>query len=152
GVVGATRLLHVLELRPGHAVERPAFRTMLAGRRGRAVERTLALAAIEARHVAAREHGPHHATAREVDAARAVALVGRQVDFGERRLARVRSGHQADDVARLIDPREADVHRLAPDRIVDRAWLNAIERRHHPLVLGRVERLVGLDILVAFAV
>ena len=100
----------------------------------------------------AREHGPHHAVGRKIDAARAVALIGRQVDFCERGLRRVRARHQTDDVARLVHPRETDVHRLAPDRIVDRARLDAIERRHHPLVLGGVERLVGLDVLVAFAV
>src|SRR5260221_14708987 len=47
-------------------VEGPALRTQLAGPRFRAVDRLGALLAIEARHVAAREHRPHHADGRTI--------------------------------------------------------------------------------------
>src|ERR1700722_15432238 len=57
-----------------------------------------------------------------------------------------------DDVAGLLNAREADIHRLAPHGVVYRAWLDAVERRHHPLVLGGIEGLVGLHKSVAFAV
>src|SRR5581483_939553 len=51
-----------LEPRTGILLERPAFRTMVAGRL-RAVQRALALAAVEAFQMPARERQPHHAVA-----------------------------------------------------------------------------------------
>src|SRR5581483_13608 len=153
GVIGgAVGIAHALELRAGEAIERPALGALLAGRRGRAVERALALAAIEAGELAARQRGPDHALAVDVDAARTIGALRRLVDLGQRGLRRVRARQQPDDVARLVEAREADIHRLAPDRIVDRARLHAVERRQHALVLGRIDRLVGLDPGVALAV
>src|SRR5262249_37561361 len=58
GVVGTALRVHALELRPGHPIDGPSFRTDLAVRGLRAVQRTLALAAVEAREVTARERGP----------------------------------------------------------------------------------------------
>ncbi len=37
-------------------------------------------------------------------------------------------------------------------RIVDRARLHAIERRHDALVFFRIERLIGFDIFVTFSI
>jgi hypothetical protein len=112
----------------------------------------LALRAVEARHVAAREHRPHHTVGGEVEPARSVALVGRQEQLRERGLTRVRSRNEVDDVAGLIEPGESDVHRLAPDGVVDGARLNPVEGSHNALVLGGVEWLIGLHIGVALAV
>src|SRR3954467_9087649 len=56
------------ELRAGQRIKRPTFRAVLAGR-GRSVERALALAAVEAAHVAARKRRPDDALAVDVDAA-----------------------------------------------------------------------------------
>src|SRR6266536_119887 len=68
----AARLLHVGELRARERVERPALGTVLA-RRVRPVQRALALATIEAPHVAAGQRRPHDAVAIDVHAARAIA-------------------------------------------------------------------------------
>src|SRR5438270_868949 len=46
-MVRAALLVHALELRPGHAIERPAFGTELAARRLGPADLSLALAAIE---------------------------------------------------------------------------------------------------------
>src|SRR3989475_1400860 len=127
GVVGAAGGVQALELRPGHAVERPALGAELAARRLGAVERALALAPVEARDVPARERRPHHAVGAHVDAARTVGAFRRNIDLGQRRLGRTGSGHDAHQVARLVHAREADAHRLAPDRIVDRARRHAVE-------------------------
>src|SRR3981189_2891993 len=61
-----------VEARPRILVERPALRAMIAGRLW-SVERTLALAPVEAADVAARERNPHHALAVDIAAARAEA-------------------------------------------------------------------------------
>src|SRR5205807_2195636 len=53
-----------LELRPRKRIERPAFRTMPSSSLW-TVERTLALAAVEACQVPARERHPHHTPAGE---------------------------------------------------------------------------------------
>ena len=55
--IGAARFLHVLEVRTGRGIQRPAFRTMLTGS-SRAVERTFAFAAVEARQVPASQRNP----------------------------------------------------------------------------------------------
>src|SRR5581483_12194861 len=50
------------------------------------------------------------------------------------------------------DAREAAIHRLAPDRIVDRARHDAVERRGDALVFRGIDRVFGPDIRVALAV
>ena len=125
---------------------------MLACRCGRAVERSLAFAPIEAREVAARERRPHNTIQIEIDAARAVSLIGRYVHFGQSRLRRVWTRHEAQDIARLVHAREADIHRLAPDRIVNRTRLNTVKSGHHAFILRRIERLICFDVGIAFAV
>ena len=78
--------------------------------------------------------------------------IRRQVDFRQRGPSRIGSRRQPEDVAGLIQAREADVHRLPPNRAVDRARLHAVERGHHPLVLRGIEWLIGLDVRVPLAV
>src|SRR5580693_1499585 len=94
-------------------VERPAFRTMIAGC-VRAVERAFAFAAIEAAEMAAGERHPDHAFTVAIAAARA--KTGRRdiVDFGKRRLRRIGAGIEADDRAWIGADR-------APYRAVHRA-------------------------------
>src|SRR5262249_35431231 len=60
GVIARLRTVvaEAVESRPGILVEGPALRTMIA-RRVRSVERTLALAAVEAHQMAARGRPPH---------------------------------------------------------------------------------------------
>src|SRR5580704_6867318 len=142
-MVGAAGTLHAFELRTRHGVERPTFWTDLAGCRVRAVERTLALAAIEARHMTARERRPHHAVGREIDAARAegAGILRGQIEFSERGLRRIGTRHDANDVAGLLEAREPDVHRLAPDRIIDRARLHAVQSGEDALVLGGIDQI-----------
>src|SRR2546428_13788520 len=72
--IGAAVLHRSLVVRTREWIERPAFRTVLSRRGGRAVERALALAAIEAGEMSAREHRPDDAFAVDVQAARCVAL------------------------------------------------------------------------------
>src|SRR5206468_9260329 len=125
---------------------RPALGAQLAARRLGSVLRLLALPAIEARHVAARERRPHHAVGGHVDAARAPGALGRYEDLGERGLGGVGPGNDADDVAGLVYASEADAHRLAPDRIVHRTRHNAVERGSQPrIALIPLSTAVGVD-------
>src|SRR2546427_1028556 len=62
---GAPRVRHALKLGQRLRIERPPFRAVLSGRR-RPVQRPLALAAVEAREVAAPERGPVDALAIDV--------------------------------------------------------------------------------------
>ena len=101
--LGAARIGDAFQLRQRLGIERPAFGAVLAGRR-RPVQRPLALAAIEAGQVAARERRPDDAVAIDVHAARREARVRRiverrLVDFGERGLRRIRPGIEPDDGA-----------------------------------------------------
>src|SRR5258706_183679 len=80
-----------------YPLARPAFRTLLPGRL-RPIQRALAFTAIETRQMSARDHGPHHAVAIDVQAARPEALhcrlgvVPREfIDLRERRLRRMRA-------------------------------------------------------------
>src|SRR5215475_4719704 len=77
GVLGAALVGNALELRARELVERPALRTQLAGKRVRPIDRPRTLLAVEARHMAAREHRPYYAVGRKIDAARAVAFIRR---------------------------------------------------------------------------
>ena len=110
----------------------------------RTVERSLALAAIEAREVTARQRGPVDAVAIHVAAARREPGHRRLVDFGERRLGRIRSGVQPDDCAGKSE-------HAPPDRSVGRGR-NGVERVAVSFVLRWIERLIRFDIRVAFAV
>src|SRR3954462_12602516 len=117
---------------------------MLAGRFG-AVQRRLALRPIEAREMPARERGPEHAVAVDVAAARTVSRHRRLVELGERRARGVGPRIDAHHVARKSE-------RRAPYRAVLRINGDAIETGDHALVLGRIERLVPVDVIVAAAV
>src|SRR3984893_967163 len=115
-------------------------------RRTWAVERPLAFAAVEARHVAARQRHPDHAFAVDVHAARAVTGRGNLVDLRKRRGRGVGAGAHADDRAREGEHR-------APDRAVHRIDADAVERSNDALILRRIDRLVRLGIaFVALAV
>ena len=116
---------------------------MLPGRL-RPVERPFALAAIEARHVAAGERRPEHAVAIDVAAARRVAGHRRFVHFRERRLRRIGSGVQPHDGAGKSE-------HAAPDRSIGRGR-DRIEAAAVPPVLRRIQRLIRLDVPVALAV
>src|SRR5262249_55851654 len=132
-----------LEARTRIAIERPALGAVVAGR-VRAVERALALAAIEAHEAAVRGRAPDDAVLVDVAAADAVALLRHVVDFRQFRLRIVtqearRAAEHADGV---------------PDRAVGRM-------RHHSvgtgapgdaLVLGGIGRGVRLDELVELAI
>src|SRR4030095_13899801 len=142
--LGAAGIRHVRKLRTRERIERPALRTVLPRRLG-AVERPLALPAVEAREMSAGERRPHDAVAIDVHAARPVPRKGRLEDFRERGPRGVRTRIEADDVAGIAE-------HCAPDGAVVRVHTDAIEGRHDPLVLGGIDRLIGLDVLVALAV
>src|SRR5262249_7337342 len=129
----------------GNRIEGPALRAAIAIVGARAIERALALLAIEARDVAARERHPCHALSVNVEAAHAEAGRRTPVHFSQRRLARVRAELDADDPARMADVR-------SPDRAVGRTRRDSVEAEAEPLVLGRVLRLTRLDPGVALAV
>ena len=136
--LGAAAVGDAFHLRQRLRIERPALRAVLPGRR-RSVERHLALAAIEARHVTAGERRPVDAVAIDVAAARREpfdrrAVAQRQlVHLGERGFRRIRSRIQADDRARKPELR-------APHRSVGRRR-HRIEGSAVPLVLRRIDRL-----------
>ena len=118
---------------------------MLAVADGRPVE-DLALAAVEARHVAARQRHPHHVVGVDVHAARAVSRRREFVDFRKRRRGRLALGR--------IEPHDVagEAERGAPHRAVDRARRHPVERDVDPAVLVGIERLVRLGPLVTLAV
>src|SRR5262249_43616480 len=137
-------LADAFEAGPRILVERPALRAMIARRLG-SVERTFALAAVEAADVAARERHPDDAPAGGVAPARAEAREPGVVDFRKRGLRRVGAGIEPHDRTRARAQR-------APDRAVDRVRHHRVEHLRDALVLGRIDWLVRLDIVVALAV
>src|SRR5882724_3945390 len=142
--LGAARIRHVRKLWPRVRIERPALGTVLSRRLG-SVEGPLALAPVEAREMPAGKRRPHDAVPVDVHAARPVSWERRLENFRESSRRGIRARVEADDV-----PREAE-HR-APHGAVVRVHADSVEGRHDPLVLGRIDRLVGLDVLVALAV
>src|SRR5262245_31804728 len=84
--------------------------------------------------MSAGQRRPNDAVQVEIDSACAITDVRRDVHLSECGLRRIGTWYQPDDVSRLIDTRETNVHRLAPDRIVHRTRLNAIECCHHARV------------------
>src|SRR5438445_13271571 len=92
----------------------------------RTVERTFALAAIEARHVSARQRDPRDAVAVDVHAARREALhccfrvvIWRLVVLGERGLGRMRARVEPNDATRKSE-------RRSPDRTIG-CWRDGVE-------------------------
>ena len=134
-----------LEARTRVLVERPALRAMIAGGL-RPVERRLALAAIEAAHVAAAERHPHDA----------VACRCRRRARRSRASARCRSrpapcsGGLEPGASRTTAPGTPSDR--APHRSVHRARHHGVEPGVDALVLGRIDRLFGFDVRVALAV
>ena len=101
-MISAPRVGHAIELRSRESIERPAFRTELAGHRFRTVQRPLAHAAVEAREMPARKYGPDDAIEINVEPTRSVTLVRRHVDFRECSFRGVRPGNEPNDVPGLI--------------------------------------------------
>src|SRR5262249_49841410 len=132
------------EARTGVLMEAPTLGAMIAGRLG-PVERTLALAAVEAADVPAGARHPDHALAVDIAAARAEAAQRHRVDFRARGLGRIGAGIEAHDRPGIRPQR-------APDRAVDRVRHYRIEHLGDALILRRIHRLVRLDIVVALAV
>src|SRR5215813_9224725 len=128
---------------PGQRIERPALRPVPACS-SRAIEH-LAFAPVEGTHVAAGERHPDDAVAIDVHAARRVARHRRLVDFGQRRSRRVITEVDARNRSRKAEHR-------SPDRAVDRAYGDAVDAHRHALILRWIDRLLGIDIVVALAV
>src|SRR5262249_19109908 len=112
-------LADAFEAGPRILVQGPTLRAMIAGRLG-AVERTLALAAVEAADMAARERHPDYALAVDVAPARTESGQRHVVDFRERRFRRIGAGIKPHDRAGIRSQR-------APDRAVDWARHNRVE-------------------------
>src|SRR5690348_8626823 len=117
-----------------------------------AVERSFALAAVEAGHVAAGEHGPHHAVAIDIEAAwgKALYLGARRVPrdfvvFGESRVGGIRTRNHAYNRAGEAQNRSPNGAILGTDGY-------AVEADIEALVLGGIDRLVRFDVGVALAV
>ena len=139
-------LADALEARARVLVERPALRAVIAGGL-RPVERPLALAPVEAADVAAAQRRPHDALLVDVGAADAEVRLRHVVDLRERGRRRIRSRSEPHDRRGAAEHADG-----APDRAVDRARHHGVEAAGDALVLGRIDRLVGLDVVVALAV
>src|SRR5436189_6114468 len=111
----------------------------------RPVERAFALPAVEAAEVAARERSPEDAVAVDVAAARPITGKRRLVDLGKGGTRGIGPGIHAHDIAR-------EGARGAPDASVHWVHRDGIQTGDHSLVLGRIDRRVGLDPFVALAV
>src|SRR5439155_5756218 len=101
GVFGTSRIGHALELRSRVFVQRPAFRAVLAGCCSRPIERALAFAPVEAGEMSARKCCPNHAIEIQIDAARTVSFVWREIHFRQGGLRRIRTGYETQNVSRL---------------------------------------------------
>src|SRR5947209_3271989 len=106
----------------------------------------LALAAVEGGHVAAREWDPHDVLGVDIHSARTVARRRYLVHFRERGLGRIGLGR--------IEPNHVagEAERGAPNRAIDRARSNAVERHVDAAVLVGIEWLVRLGVFVTLAV
>src|SRR5205823_3933121 len=118
---------------------------------GRAVERALALAAVEARVLSAGEHRPNdalaihiHSTGREALFRRLGVVPRHFVILSERRLGRMRSRNEMNQRTRHSENR-------SPHRTV-RGGRVAIIRYVDALILGWIRRLIRLGIRVALPV
>ena len=117
---------------------------MLAGRI-RPVERTFTLAPVKTAEMAARQRHPEHAVGIDVAAARPEAGSRHLIELGERGMGRI--------VARCDARRAAGIAQHAPPNCaVGGADRHAVVVHRDALVLGRVERLIGLDPFVPPAV
>src|SRR5205085_4171356 len=124
----------------------PALRAVIT-RCLRSVERGLALAAVEAADVSAPHRRPHDALLVDVGAADAEVRLRHEVDFRERRRGRIRSGRDTHDGRGTAEGVDG-----APDRAIDRTRHDGIEPAGDALVLRRIDRLVGLAVVIALAV
>src|SRR5262249_29321837 len=127
-------------------IEAPALGAMIAGRLG-PVERPLALAPIEAADVARAHRGPYDALLVDVGAANTEVRLRHVIDLGQRGGRRMGPGHESHDRRGAAEDSDR-----APDRAIDGARHDGVEAAGDPLVLGRIDRLVGLDVVVALAV
>src|SRR5262249_33844845 len=127
-------LSDTVEAGAGILIDRPTFRTMVAGR-GRPVEWALAFAAVQAAAGTARQRRPDHTVRIDIAAA----------DSDRRRRNVVHLGQSGSRVKSQDSRRLTEHADRIPDGAVDR-------RRHHgvrsrtrddPLVLARIERGVG---------
>src|SRR4029453_18695455 len=111
----------------------------------RTVQRTFALAAIEARKMTACHGRPVHTVAVDVTASRRESPIdGRFINLHERSVWRVRAGREPDDCARVPE--------LRPPHGAVRRRCNRVERTADSLILAWVERVIRFDVRVAFAV
>src|SRR5262249_17417895 len=127
------------------------FRTVLP-RRGRAIERPLALAPVEAGEMSACQWHPDNAVAIDVHTARPVAIHGsfglvprHLVDFRQSGCRRVVAGIHPDH-------RSGKSQDRSPDGTVHRVHTDAVVARYDPFVFCWVNGLVGLYVFVALAV
>src|SRR5207247_9891783 len=141
---GAASVRHVREVWSGEWMERPALATVLPGRGG-PVERPLTPAPVEAREMSARQRRPDDAAAIDIHAAWSVSREGRLEHFRQRRRRRIRSRIEPNDVTGKAQDR-------APYGPVGRVHGDSVEGRRDPLILGGIDRLVGLHIVVPLAV
>ena len=128
---------------PGILVERPALGAVIAGRL-RSVERALALAAIEA------AEWPLASDTQTTPCCRCRRRARRSPASARCRSRRAPSP-AGSSRGRAARPRR-ECRDGAPDRAVDRARHHGVEARVDALVLGRIDRLVRLDVGVALAV
>src|ERR1700733_13656605 len=124
---------------------------MLSGGGG-TIQRTFALAAIEAGEVSAGEHGPHHAVGIDVEPAgresldlRGGSVPRNFVVFGQSRMRGVGAGNQMNNPTGKAQNRSPDGPVLGADG-------HAVKPDIEALVLGGIDRLVRLDIRIALAV
>src|SRR5262245_49118688 len=95
--------------------------------------------------MATRERRPDYALLVDVCAANTKSRQGHVVDFRQRSLCRIRTWNDPCYRARESSDR-------APDGTIGWTRHDGVEAGHDPLVLGRVDRLVRLDVGVALTI
>src|SRR5215469_5953071 len=135
-------VLKTFEARPRILVEREAFGAMAAGRI-RPVERTLALAPVEADQSAIRARAPHHPVLVDVAAAQADALLRNRIELAELGL-----GIEAQEARRAGEHIER-----VPDRAIGRVRHHGVRARARDArVLARLPRLARIGVFVELAI
>src|SRR5690349_3049505 len=137
-------LADVLKARAWILIKSPSLGTVIPCRL-RAIQRTFALSSIKACKMTARKRRPDNALFVDVCAANTEPRQGHVVDFRERGLGRIRTWIYPYDGAR------ESAHGTPHEAV---GWIghDGVESRHDTFVLGRIHRLIWLDIIVALAV
>src|SRR6266566_775201 len=137
------RAFDAVELRSGYRMQREPFRTVISRSGGPIADP--ALAAVEADEIAPHTCGPGDALAVEVHPANAEFGWRKLVGLGQSGHRRIRTQIHSDDPASTRRIRSPDAPVIGVD-------CNAVKAEVEAFIFAGIDRGIGLDVIVAFAV